>query len=115
MTSPTDDPTLSDEAGALQEEMEAFVRALPSRIDADPEKVEAGLARLVLTLIEFLRRVLEHQAVRRLESGSLSDEEEERLGMAFLRLQDKMAELRGVFDLEEEDLNVDLGPLGRLL
>lgn len=115
MTARPGGPTASDDADALQEEIEELMRALPSRIDADPEKVEAGLARLVLTLIEFLRRVLEHQAVRRLESGTLSEEEEERLGMAFLRLQDKMAELRQVFDLEEEDLNLDLGPLGRLL
>lgn len=99
----------------LRNEIDDFVRALPRRIDADPEKLEAGLARLVLTLIEFLRRVLEHQAVRRLESGSLTDEEEERLGLAFLRLKDRMVELREAFDLTEEDLELDLGPLGRLL
>lgn len=116
-TSDAPDADLSDTLGdgALQEEIDALMRALPSRIDADPEKLEAGLARLVLTLIEFLRRALEHQAVKRMEAGSLSVEEEERLGLAFLKLKDRMVELRNIFDLEEEDLNLDLGPLGRLL
>lgn len=111
-----DEPAMVDgDVDDLRNEIDELVRALPSRIDADPEKLEAGLARLVLTLIEFLRRVLEHQAVRRLEAGSLTDEEEERLGLAFLRLKDRMVELREVFDLTEEDLELDLGPLGRLL
>jgi hypothetical protein len=68
-----------------------------------------------MTLIELLRRVLEHQAIRRLDAGTLSEEEEERLGMAFLRLRDRMLELRTTLGLTEEDLNLDLGPLGRLL
>lgn len=99
----------------IREELEELVRSLPSRIDADPDKLDAGLARLVVTLVEFLRRVLEHQAVRRLDSGTLSEEEEERLGIAFMRLQDRMTEIRDALGVEEEDLNVDLGPLGRLL
>ena len=104
-----------NEIDDLQQEIDELVRALPRRIEADPEKLEAGLARLVLTLIEFLRRVLEHQAVRRMESGSLTEDEEERLGLAFLRLQNRMVELREAFDLTEEDLQLDLGPLGRLM
>lgn len=103
------------DTGALEEEIDRVMQALPSRLDADPEKLEAGLAKLVLALIEFLRRVLEHQAVRRLEAGTLSAQEEERLGIAFLRMRDRMDELRETFGLEEEDLNLDLGPLGRLL
>ena len=99
----------------LREEIEELMMALPDRIDADPERVDEGLARLVLTLVEFLRQVLEHQAVRRLESGTLSDEEEERLGLAFLRLRDRMTEMREALGVAEEDLNLDLGPLGRLL
>lgn len=103
------------DTGALEEEIDRVMQALPSRLDADPEKLEAGLAKLVLALIEFLRRVLEHQAVRRLEAGTLSAQEEERLGIAFLRMRERMEELRETFGLKEEDLNLDLGPLGRLL
>lgn len=99
----------------LREELEDLARALPSRLDADPEKLDVGLARLVMTLIELLRRVLEHQAVRRLDAGTLTVDEEERLGLAFLRLQERMTEIRTALGLEEEDLNLDLGPLGRLL
>jgi hypothetical protein len=106
---------MSDETLVLRDELDQLVRALPRRIDADPERVDVGLARLVLTLIEFLRQVLEHQAVRRLDAGTLSEEEEERLGLAFLRLRDRMVELRTTLGLTEADLNLDLGPLGRLL
>lgn len=88
---------------------------LPERIDADPESVDRELGRLVLTVVELLRQVLEHQAVRRMEGGSLSAEEEERLGLALLRLRDRMSALTDSFGLEPEDLNVELGPLGRLL
>lgn len=92
----------------------ALANALPERINADPDKVEQGLARLVLTVIELLRRVLEHQAVRRMDGGSLTDEQVERLGLALLRLNDRMDELKKTFDLTDEDLVVDLGPLGEL-
>jgi hypothetical protein len=67
-----------------------------------------------LTLIEVLRKVLEHQAVRRMDGGSLSDEEVERLGLALLRLSERMDELKRLFGLDDEDLEIDLGPLGRL-
>ena len=88
---------------------------LPQRIEAGPEDIEQGLAKLVLTLIEFLRQVLEHQAVRRMEGGSLSDEEIERLGLSLLRLSEKLEEIKLVFGVEGEELNIDLGPLGKLL
>lgn len=94
--------------------LEALARALPERINADPDKVEQGLARLALTLIEVLRGVLEHQAIRRMDSGSLSDEEVERLGLALLKLSERMDELKATFGLTDQDLNIDLGPLGRL-
>jgi hypothetical protein len=94
--------------------LEALARALPERINADPDKVEQGLARLVLTLIEVLRRVLEHQAIRRMDGGSLSNEEIERLGLALLKLSERMDELKSTFGVTDEDLDVDLGPLGRL-
>ena len=91
--------------------LQALARALPERIDADPEKVEQGLARIVLTVVELLRRVLEHQAVRRMDGGTLSDDEIERLGLALLKLSERMEELKTTFGLTDEDLSIDLGPL----
>ena len=92
----------------------ALANALPERINADPEKVEQGLARLVLTVIELLRRVLEHQAVRRMDGGTLTHEQIERLGLALLRLNERMDELKETFGLTDDDLSIDLGPLGEL-
>ena len=111
---PSDDVPRDDEIARLRADLQAVARGLPDRIDADPDHVEQGLARLVLTLVEVLRKVLEHQAVRRMEGGSLSDEEVERLGLALLRLNDRMQELKGVFGLTDDDLSIDLGPLGRV-
>jgi len=99
----------------FETELEQAESALPRRINADPEGVERGLAKLVLTLIELVRQLLERQALRRIEAGSLSDGEIERLGQTFLKLDARMAELKQVFKLEEEDLNLNLGPLGDLL
>jgi len=103
---------------AARHELEArlieVARALPDRINADPERVEQGLARLVLTVIEVVRKVLEHQAVRRMDGGGLSDQEIERLGLALLKLDERMGQLKEVFGLSDEDLQIDLGPLGRL-
>lgn len=107
---PPADPSGDDVAAALH----AIARALPERINADPERVEQGLARLVLTVIELLRDVLEHQAIRRMDGGTLSEAEVEKLGMALLKLNQRMDELKEVFGLTDEDLNIDLGPLGRL-
>ncbi len=85
------------------------------RIEADREDVARGLAQLVLTLIELLRQLMERQAIRRVEAGGLSDEEVERLGRTLMALEERMEELKEEFGLSEEDLNLDLGPLGRLL
>ncbi|QBI21888.1 gas vesicle protein K [Egibacter rhizosphaerae] len=82
--------------------------------EARPEDVQKGLAQLVLTLVELLRDLMERQALRRMENGSLDEEEIERLGGTFLALQARMDELKEVFGLTDEDLNLDLGPLGRL-
>lgn len=98
----------------LDVDLRAIANALPTRIDATPEGVEQGLAKLVLTLIEVLRKVLEHQAVRRMDGGTLSDEEVERLGLALLSLDDKLREIKTVFGLSDEELEIDLGPLGRV-
>jgi hypothetical protein len=96
-------------------ERERIAAALPRRIDADPEQVEKGLAQLVLTLVELLRQLMERQALRRMEGGTLSDEEVERLGETFMKLEQRMEELKRHFELEDEDLNLNLGPLGDLL
>ncbi|MGI8496578.1 MAG: gas vesicle protein K [Gemmatimonadaceae bacterium] len=101
-------------AAAFEEELRTVARALPERINADPERVEQGLARIVLTLIEVLRKVLEHQAVRRMDGGTLSQDQIEQLGLALLKLNDRMQELKTTFGLTDEDLDIDLGPLGRL-
>ena len=88
---------------------------LPERINVDARSVEQGLAKLVLTLIELIRRLLEKQAVRRMEGGRLSDAQVEELGVALLKLEEKMRELKAQFGLEDDDLNLDLGPVGRLI
>jgi hypothetical protein len=85
------------------------------RIDADPETVEKGLATLVLTLVELLRQLMERQALRRVDDGTLDDEQIERIGATLMALDDRMTELREHFGLTPEDLNLDLGPLGPLL
>ena len=84
---------------------------LPDRISADAEAVENGLAKLVLSIIELVRRLLERQALRRMDGGNLSDEEIERLGVALMKLEEKMAELKKTFGLSDEDLNMNLGPV----
>lgn len=86
-----------------------------SRIAANERNVEQGLAKLVLTLVEFLRQLLEKQAIRRIEAGSVTDEEIERMGETFLKLKERMAELKRTFGLADEELNINLGPLGDLL
>jgi hypothetical protein len=85
------------------------------RVEADPEQLEQGLAQLVLTVIELLRQLMERQALRRIDAGNLSGEEVERLGRTFLALAERMEELRETFGLRQEDLNLDLGPLGTLM
>lgn len=107
--------TETDDLEALRRELQHVRGALPERIDVDPEGLEQGLAQLVLTLIEFLRQVLERQAVRRMDGGSLTDEEVERVGLALMKLEEKVHELSEHFGLRPSDLNINLGPLGDLL
>lgn len=85
------------------------------RVETDPEKLEKGLAHLVLTIIELLRQLMERQALHRIEGGSLSADEIERLGRTFMALADRMEELKEAFGLEDEELNMNLGPLGDLM
>lgn len=89
--------------------------ALPdmTRLAIDPDRVEQDLARLVLGLMEFLRQLMELQAVRRMEAGSLTEDEEERLGLTLMRAEEALHRLADEFGLTPEELSLDLGPLGR--
>ena len=102
-------------AGDFIAELRRVSEALPERINVDAQSVEQGLAKLVLTLIELIRRLLEKQAVRRMEGGGLTPEQVEELGLALMKLEAKMQELKEQFGLADEDLNLDLGPVGRLI
>jgi Gas vesicle protein K. len=84
------------------------------QIRLDPEDIQKGLGKLVLAVIELIRQLLERQAVRRMEGGSLTEEEIERLGLTLLGLDEQMVRLKKEFGLKDEDLNLDLGPLGKL-
>ncbi len=97
------------------QEMERAAPSVPQKIKADPENVEQGLAKLVLTIVELLRKLMEKQALRRVERGALTDEEIERVGLTLMKLEEKLEELKQVFGLEDEELNIDLGPLGNLM
>ena len=97
------------------EQLRHVTDTLPERINLDSQTVEQGLAKLVLTLIELIRRLLEKQAVRRMEGGALTPEQTEELGLALMKLEAKMQELKAQFGLADEELNIDLGPIGRLL
>lgn len=101
---------MSDFAAALS----PAAAAGPPRIALQPDDVRTGLGKLILTLIELLRELLERQAIRRIEAGSLTDVEIERLGTTFMRLAEEMGRLKQEFGLGDDDLNLDLGPLGRL-
>jgi hypothetical protein len=114
----TDDAKLIHARGdveALAGELDRIGTAFPRRVNADPERVEQGLAQLVLTLVELLRQLMERQALRRMDQGSLTDEQIERLGETFMKLEQRMEDLKREFGLEDRDLNLNLGPLGDLL
>jgi uncharacterized protein YjiS (DUF1127 family) len=107
--------TVSGDTRRLEHPAREIGSVFPRRVSADPETVERGLAQLVLTLVELLRQLMERQALRRMDEGTLDDEEIERLGVTFMKLAERMDELKEEFGLRDEDLNLDLGPLGRLL
>lgn len=102
---------ITNEEEELREALTFAESVVPERISADPEIVENGLAKLVLSIVELVRRLLEKQALRRMDRGTLTDEEIERLGSALMKLEEKMAELKRTFGLADEDLNLNLGPL----
>jgi hypothetical protein len=88
---------------------------LPHRLETDAEEVQRDLVRLVLTIVELVRQLMERQALRRVDAGDLSDDQVEQLGLALMRLEEAMTELQRRFDIDARDLNLDLGPLGPLL
>jgi gas vesicle protein GvpK len=98
----------------IKSELAEATRQLPQRLDLSPEGLDQGLAKLVLSLVELLRRVLERQAIRRMEGGSLTDEQIETMGTSLMALEQKVNEMAGLFGLKPEDLNLDLGPLTNL-
>ena len=99
---------------ALREELERRVDSVAPRWNADPEDVQRSVAKLVLTLVEFLRKLFERQALRRMEAKTLTPEQTEAIGLALMRLEETIQDMAKRFDLAPEDLNLDLGPLGRL-
>jgi hypothetical protein len=98
----------------LRQQLQTTAQGASGRVDCSPETVEQGLAKLVLTLIELLRQLLERQAIRRMEGGSLSEEQVEQMGEALMKLEAKVKELAEEFGLSPADLNLQLGPLGNL-
>ena len=88
---------------------------LPQRIESDKDSVERDLFRLVLTIVELVRQLMERQAIRRVDQGDLSDDQIEEVGTALMRLESAVTRLREQYDLSPEELNLDLGPLGQLL
>jgi predicted RecB family endonuclease len=102
---------ITNEEEELREALTFTESVVPERIAADAEAVENGLAKLVLSIVELVRRLLEKQALRRMDSGNLTDEEIERLGNALMKLEEKMSELKRTFGLADEELNLKLGPL----
>jgi Gas vesicle protein K len=100
----------------IRKELErAATAAGPPRWNADPEDVRRSVVKLVLTLIELLRKLMERQAIRRMEQGTLTDAETENLGTSLMRLEETIREIGAQFDLRPEDLNLDLGPVGKLM
>lgn len=115
--------TARSSVGVLEPDLEAIRRDLaragtagsPPRWNANPDDVRRSVVKLVLTLVELLRRLMERQAIRRMEEGTLTDEETEKLGTSLMRLEETIREIGVQFDLRPEDLNLDLGPVGKLM
>lgn len=101
-------------AALLADLLESKVNAAHRRIDIDPQRVQQGLGQLVLTLVKLLHVLLERQAIARMDSGALGDEEIEQLGLTLMRQAEEIDRLRRLLGLQEQDLNLDLGPLGKL-
>jgi hypothetical protein len=100
----------------LRRELERTSRSSsPLRWNADPDDVQRSVAQLVLTLVEFIRKLLERQAIRRMEAGTLSDQQTEDIGRALMKLEETVVDIAARFGVLPEDLNLDLGPIGKLM
>jgi hypothetical protein len=106
-------PVTAAELRALKREIEK--RATPARWNPDPDEVQKSVAQLVLTIVEFLRRLMERQAIRRMEQRTLTRKEVEAVGVALMKLEETVRDIGAKFGLTPEDLNLDLGPLGKLM
>jgi len=102
---------ITNEEERLRAALEFTDAVMPERINADAQSVENGLAKLVLSIVELVRRLLEKQALRRMDAGNLTEAEIERLGEALMKLEEKMAELKQSFGFNDDELNLKLGPL----
>ena len=109
------EPTDAELASIRKGLQRASSRAAPMRWNASPEDVQRSVMQLVLTLIEFIRKLLERQAIRRMEDRTLTKQETENVGLALMRLEETIRDLAAQFGLEPEDLNLDLGPVGKLM
>jgi hypothetical protein len=103
------------EIDAIRKQIRNVAAASPPRWNANPDDVRKSVLKLVLTLVELIRQLLERQAIRRMEAGTLSDEETESVGLALMRLQETILDLARQFDISPDELNLDLGPVGKLM
>ncbi|HET7619471.1 MAG TPA: gas vesicle protein K [Vicinamibacterales bacterium] len=103
------------ELDAIRAELQRLSTPRPPRWNADPEDVRRSVLKLVLTLVELIRQLLERQAIRRMERGTMTDDETEAVGLALMRLQETIHDLAKQFDIPVEELNLDLGPVGKLI
>ena len=108
-------PADAKQIEAIRRQIERVASARPPRWNADPEDVRRSVLKLVLTLVELIRQLLERQAIRRMETGTLTGDETESVGLALMRLQETILDLAKQFDISPDELNLDLGPIGKLL
>ena len=109
-------PLVVQEVDSLREEIERLRKAGgPPRWNADPDEVRRSVVKLVLTLVEFIRQLLERQAIRRMDARTLTDEQTEAIGLALMRLEETIRDLCAQFDIPPDQLNLDLGPIGKLV
>ena len=108
-------PAKVSEIEAIRKQIASVAGAKPPRWNANPDDVRKSVLKLVLTLVELIRQLLERQAIRRMEAGTLSDDETEDVGLALMRLQETILDLAKQFDISPDELNLDLGPVGKLM
>jgi hypothetical protein len=108
-------PAPAREIDAIRKQIQNVAAASPPRWNANPDDVRKSVLKLVLTLVELIRQLLERQAIRRMEAGTLSADETEAVGLALMRLQETILDLAKQFDISPDELNLDLGPIGKLL